>query len=199
MTPCEKIGLKVGDEVKVTEEGSKRTDLAAKECLVLERDEGSSLPLFRSETRGLSFCLSTLGYGTETGWFEITKTEAEKRGAKFGTMGVEKATGKRCVWIGDSLVLPGYWEIDVEGKAERYHRRPEEIRLDHEPEFKDVPFHEATHDQRMISGNVRDEFGQKVDDIFWSEKREIYVILLRTVEDDIATSSSVSYTVRIPA
>ena len=64
-----------------------------------------------------------------------TESEAEKRGAKFGTMGVVKDTGDRCVYIGDSLVIPGYWEIDVKGKADRWHRHPSEIRLDHEPEF----------------------------------------------------------------
>lgn len=70
------------------------------------------------------------------------ETEAGKRGAKFGTTGVVKNTGKRCVYICDSFVITGNWEIYVEGEANHRHVHPSRIRLDHEPEFvswKDAP------------------------------------------------------------
>lgn len=73
-----------------------------------------------------------------------TETEAERRGAKFGVTGVVKDTGDRCVYLDESLVLPGHWEIAVKGKVEHWHRKPSEIRLDHEPEFiawVDAPEH----------------------------------------------------------
>lgn len=199
MTPCEKIGLKVGDEVSITKTGAAYSGLNVGECLVLVEDDNSTAPFFRTKNNGALICLSIVTFGTEEALFEKTKAEAEKRGAKFGTMGVEKATGKKCVWIAESLVLPGYWEIDVEGQAERWHRRPEEIRLEHEPEFKEVRFNEATHEQRMVAENVRDEFGQNLIDIFWSEKSSIYIVLLETGETDVLSPVSGRFTVRIPS
>ena len=84
-------------------------------------------------------------------------TEAEKRGAKFGTLGVMKDTGERCVYIADSLVLPRFWEIDVEGKADRWHRHPSQIRLDHEPEF--IAWPDAPDDLKFDASRIyyRDE------------------------------------------
>lgn len=199
MTPCEKIGLKVGDEVRLTKEGEHCSGLNTEETLILDRDDGSDAPYFRLKNSGFVICLLTDGFGTEAGWFEMIKTEAEKRGAKFGTMGVEKATGKRCVWVAESLVLPGYWEIDVEGTAERWHRHPEAIRLDHESEFKEVPFCEATHEQRMIAENVHDDMGCQAKEVFYSEFQNVYHYVINRRVLSSATPDCVTFHVKVPS
>ncbi len=84
------------------------------------------------------------------------KTEAERRGAKFGTMGVIKPTGEKCIFIKEN----GYmWRVCEEsGDACNY--VPKNIRLDHEPEYKEIPFSEATDEQRMEVGNLVYEDGE---------------------------------------
>lgn len=79
------------------------------------------------------------------------RTEAEKRGAKFGVGGVLKHTGERLVFIsGDSFV----WRVIKEGSLDTQVFMSFEIRLDHEPEYKETPFSEGTHEQRMDAGNL---------------------------------------------
>lgn len=99
------------------------------------------------------------------------KTEAEKRGAKFGVGGVIKETGQKIVFAGNSLVLPGWWEILVEGEARTWHRPPSQIRLDHEPEYREIPFSEATHEQRMDVSALRFD-GTPVEQIFQFDNGE---------------------------
>ena len=60
-----------------------------------------------------------------------TKTEAERRGAKFGVMGVVKSTGDRVVFVKE---CSGVWRVFDEIGVD-YDLKPSEIRLDHEPEF----------------------------------------------------------------
>lgn len=47
MTPAEKIGLKVGDKVRVT--GHSGSCFCVGDEIVLEHDDGSSMPRFRKE------------------------------------------------------------------------------------------------------------------------------------------------------
>lgn len=95
-----------------------------------------------------------------------TQTEAERRGAKFGVMGVLKLEKKKCVYLSKSLVLPGYWEIDVEGKSERWHRKPSEILLDHEPKF--VAWSEAPDELKYDARRVY----YRGDPVKWIAKPE---------------------------
>lgn len=128
----------------------------------------------------------------------MTKTEAEKRGAKFGTMGVIKNSGKKCVYIGDSVSVTGSWEIALEGCVSTWSMPHNNIRLAHEPEFKEIQFCDATHEQRMAAENVSDKYGETVSDIFWSEKKGTYVILFQNGETYTSTPTSSRYTVRVP-
>ena len=98
---------------------------------VVCRDEGGNGCVFGVE--GQTTCASIVR--------PYIETEAEKRGAKFGTMGVVKSTGNRIVFIVERLPR-GRWEVLAEGKFQPYICDPSEIRLDHEPEFvawKDAP------------------------------------------------------------
>lgn len=49
MTPCEKIGLKVGDEASITKMGATYSGLNFGECSTLEEDDGSGAPYFRTK------------------------------------------------------------------------------------------------------------------------------------------------------
>ena len=157
MTPCEKLGYKVGDRF-VCIEGNALVERSEGDILILIEDDGDDTGIFKNETTGkeITVCMYSRLMPI------LTKTEAEKRGAKFGVAGVIKSTGKKCVYLGESLVLPGYWEIDAEGAAERWHRKPSEIRLDHEPEYKEIPFSEATDEQRLNVDNLIGRNGEKV-------------------------------------
>lgn len=80
------------------------------------------------------------------------RTEAEKRGAKFGVGGVLKYTGERLVFISDD----GYvWRVIKEGSQDTQVYTSFEIRLDHETEYKEIPFSMGTHEQRMDVVNLR--------------------------------------------
>lgn len=91
------------------------------------------------------------------------KTEAEKRGAKFGvggvvnnTSAVKRAIGKKISFVGisKSLVVEESWMCAIEGEDKLTGFLPSSIRLDHEPEYREIPFSEATHEQRMDVGNL---------------------------------------------
>lgn len=91
------------------------------------------------------------------------RTEAEKRGAKFGVGGVVKETsavkyavGKKILFVGiaQTFIKEEVWNCVIEGETEATTFFPSSIRLDHEPEYKEIPFSEGTHEQRMDVGNL---------------------------------------------
>lgn len=151
MTPCEKLGYKVGDRFEVT--GNGVTDpIKVGDIITLYRDDGSVAPFFQRDGEE---------FDHDCAFFSSLRplkpqTEAEKRGAKFGTMGVIKPTGEKCIFIKEN----GYmWRVCAEsGDACNY--VPRNIRLDHEPEYKEIPFSEATDEQRMDVGNLVYEDGE---------------------------------------
>lgn len=204
MTPCEKIGLKVGDEVRLLERGCIHEGSSIGDIFILDEDDGTYVPFFLKKNSGNlgrdhRYCLRIPSNNKYEKWFEMTKTEAEKRGAKFGTMGVVKNSGKKCVYIGDAGLAAGSWEVALEGCVSTWSMPYSNIRLDHEPDFKEVPFRDATHEQRMIAENLRDEWGYELSDIFYSEKNNVYVILTKEGELDLLPPLSGRFTVRIPS
>lgn len=60
-----------------------------------------------------------------------TESEAEKRGAKFGAMGVVKATGRKWVFVKE--VGSVWWGLNEDGFFDS--GDADAFRLDHEPEF----------------------------------------------------------------
>ena len=120
------------------------------------------------------------------------QAEAEKRGAKFGVGGVLKHTGERLVFIsGDSFV----WRVIKEGSLDTQVFMSFEIRLDHEPEYKEIPFAEATHEQRMDAGNLIIDGGFGVSEIMKFDMAG-YVYTLRG-STKVYTDTSL-LTIRIP-
>ena len=85
----------------------------------------------------------------------VKETEAEKRGAKFGVTGAVKATGSKWVF---ACEVDGFWRgiaengVIVSGEPYQFH-------LDHEPEYREIPFCEATHEQRMDVSALRFDGG----------------------------------------
>ena len=79
-----------------------------------------------------------------------TETEAEKRGAKFGTTGVVKATGSK--WVFGKEINGAWWGMNEEGLLTS--GASHTFRLDHEPEYKEIPFREATDEQRLNVDNL---------------------------------------------
>lgn len=77
--------------------------------------------------------------------------EADRRGAKFGVNGIIKATGEKIVFQKE---FNKQWFVFDENEETNLIYSPEEIRLDHEPEYKEIPFSEATHEQRMNIENL---------------------------------------------
>lgn len=91
------------------------------------------------------------------------RTEAEKRGAKFGVGGVVKETsavkhaiGKKILFVcvAQTVALEEVWLCVIEGETETTTFFPFCIRLDHEPEYKEIPFSEGTHEQRLDVGSL---------------------------------------------
>ena len=76
------------------------------------------------------------------------ETEAERRGAKFGVMGVVKSTGDRVVFVKE---CNGVWRVFDEIGVD-YDLKPSEIRLDHEPEY--VAWSEAPEHLRYDASRV---------------------------------------------
>ena len=94
-------------------------------------------------------------------------TEAETRNAKFGTLGVIKSTGER--WAFNKEV-GGMWRGMTAGGV-ILSAEPSYFRLDHEPEYKEIPFSEATHEQRMDVSALRFD-GTPVEQIFQFDNGE---------------------------
>ena len=92
------------------------------------------------------------------------ETEAEKRGAKFGVCGVIKKDSAIKAIVGKKISFAGItknsaqeevWNCVIEGEDMIVYFLPSNIRLDHEPEYREIPFSEATHEQRMDAVNLR--------------------------------------------
>lgn len=114
------------------------------------------------------------------------RTEAEKRGAKFGVMGVEKDTGKRVVFNSvrkDKQIITGeeVWIVmreDVHDTTVGI--EASKIRLDHEPEYKEITFSEATHDQRMDASLVVTHDGESPIEVIFT-KGNVYVYQFKSM------------------
>ena len=85
-----------------------------------------------------------------------TESEAEKRGAKFGVMGVNKVTGHKVTFVtencGVNSLGENLWEFldnDINATV-RIH--PSNIRLDHEPEF--VAWEDAPEELKYDASRV---------------------------------------------
>lgn len=152
-TPCERLRYKIGDAFVVTEDTE---NLKKGSILYLVEMDAPDVPFFSfSNKLEDSFYVS----------FDIlkkreVKSEAERRGAKFGVNGVVKASGTKVVFqkLFYCAEKKEYW--DVFGEESIFRFSPHEIRLDHEPEYKEIPFSEATHEQRMNVENLVNGFGE---------------------------------------
>lgn len=150
MTPCERLGYKVGDAfvMPYNLQGVKKGDI-----VYLQGDDGTILPYFGKTKNQISpdICLF-IEYEDENRIAKPYKprTEAEERGAKFGALGV--TFGERIVFQREDDA--GFWYcFDEKGKrVQQYH--PIEIRLDHETEHKYIPYNEAPDVARRIVSNL---------------------------------------------
>ena len=147
MTPCEKLGYKVGDRFEVIGEGAS-DHIEVGDIITLYRDDGTYVPFFQRDGEEFDHDCAFLSS------LRPLKTEAEKRGAKFGVGGVIKATGDKGVfWKSSSSYLGEEWYLFM-NDGNILVIPSTQIRLDHEPEYKEIPFSEATHKQRMDYKNV---------------------------------------------
>ena len=94
--------------------------------------------------------------GMNFGCFEPhTETEAERRGAEFGVMGVVRQSGIAVIFISDKHHQNGLgealWTV-VNEDGDVYPIHPVNIRLDHEPEF--VAWSEAPEHLRYDASRV---------------------------------------------
>lgn len=103
-----------------------------------------------------------------------TETEAERRGAKFGVMGVVKSTGDRVFFVKERH---GVWRVFDEIGVD-YDLKPYEIRLEHEPEF--VAWSEAPEHLRYDASRVYYD-GKPVK---WIAKPEGAVVDVAVVLED---------------
>lgn len=124
--------IQVGDMVEVVEDGAYHLK-GEKFTVVHFTDEcfldGENNAIMKYKTRLIS----------------PLKTEAEERGAKFGVGGIVKSTGSKWVF---ACEIEGFWKGIVENGTV-VTGEPHQFRLDHEPEYREIPFSEATHWQRM--------------------------------------------------
>lgn len=145
MTPCERLGYKIGDAFVAPYSND---EVKTGDIIYLSNDDGSSLPYFTLDTHldGKKYCFDVLKLNPHK-----PQTEAERRGAKFGVGGVIKETGERVIFQKEK---GGDWFLFNEYDEDNLLYYPKNIRLDHEPEYKEIPFDEATHDQRMNVENL---------------------------------------------
>ena len=158
MTPFEKLGYKVGDKFEVVVDYLAPGYAKLGDIATFYKDDNTHCPYFKLENGGI-VCFSI-------GQISPLKTEAEKRGAKFGVGGVIKATGDKGVfWKSSSSYLGEEWYLFM-NDGNILVIPSTQIRLDHEPEYKEIPFSEATHEQRMNVDNLVHVGGRKVEQIF---------------------------------
>ena len=92
-------------------------------------------------------------------------TAAENRGPKLGTGITFKPSGtKGFFWKSNQSILGEEWSV-LMADGNILTTSPEQIRLDHEPEYREIPFSEATHEQRMDVSALRFD-GTPVEQIF---------------------------------
>lgn len=164
---------KVGDKFEVVS-GGKAYGVSVGDIVTWVRDCPYDVGYFKSSS-GLEF---PAAYGDNTANISTTvrpiRTEAEKRGAKFGMMGVVKETsavkyaiGKKILFVGiaQTFLKEEVWNCVIEGETEVTTFSPSNIRLDHEPEYKEIPFSMGTHEQRMDANNLRGLDGSEIDEI----------------------------------
>lgn len=80
----------------------------------------------------------------------------------LGVGGVIKGTGKKVIFQKEKNE---WWFVFNDNIEFNIGYKPKEIRLDHEPEYKEIPFSEATHEQRMCVENLTHKQGYKITDI----------------------------------
>lgn len=196
MTPCERLGYKVGDAfVAPTDFGKvKKGDIVC-----LSKDDGTSLPYFslNKESLSLDACFSISNFLGEC----LAKpcqhqTEAERRGAKFGVGGVVKFTKEKCIFLGETKYEKGKWLIARKSNCAVVSADPDTIRLDHEPEYKEIPFAEATHEQRMNVENLVYNSERKVIEILHFQSNT-YAYQLEGMNGVFCNESRL--TVKVPA
>ena len=193
MTPCEKLGYKVGDRFEVIED-VKYAPVKAGTIIVLVEDDGSGCPWFSQENQDDKYAIFIISKLATP--IRPLKTEAERRGAKFGTMGVIKATGERVVFQKEVKAFKPnvvWLVLTVRGIEVS---SPEAIRLDHEPEYKEIPFSEATDDQRMQVENLVHRHGHRITQIFRFDNG-VWVYTL--AEYEWTGTNTDLITVRVPA
>lgn len=90
------------------------------------------------------------------GLIVTNETEAERRGAKFGSTGVSKITGRKIRFVTDdgkkSLNGQPLWVFLNEETQSIMRIRPSEVRFDHEPEY--VAWSEAPEHLRYDASRV---------------------------------------------
>ena len=126
-----------------------------------------------------------------------TKTEAERRGAKFGVAGVSKITGRKIRFVADdgkkSIHGQPLWVFLNEETQSIMRLRPSEVRFDHEPEF--VAWADAPEHLKYDAARVYYE-GKPVK---WIAKPEGAVLAdaVYTTQDGIIRLSSDRLTVKL--
>lgn len=140
--------FEVGDKVRRIVTLNRWED--APEILVVKGKDGEWISVEGHPMNGMSTFNDTKDwyYSFASFFEEITQTEAERRGAKFGVVGVIKSTGDRVAFVKERN---GFWRVFDEIGVD-YDLKPSEIRLDHEPEY--VAWSEAPEHLRYDASRV---------------------------------------------
>lgn len=125
-----------------------------------------------------------------------TETEAERRGAKFGVMGVSKITGRKIRFVADdgkkSLNGQPLWVFLNDETQSIMRLRPSEVRFEHEPEY--VAWSEAPEHLRYDASRVYCE-GKPVK---WVAKPEgAFTDVVVVLENGVMEFSSHKLTVKL--
>ena len=162
MTPFEKLGYKVGDKFEVIGVTISRS-VKPGDVVTMYRDDGTDCPVFHLEDGDIA-CL----FPKE---IRPLKTEAQTRNAKLGEGITFKPTGAKGVfWKSTRSIFGEEWSVLMDN-GNILTTTPSQIRLDHEPEYKEIPFSEATHEQRMDVSALRFD-GGPVEQIFQFDNGE---------------------------
>ena len=146
----------------------------APEILVVKGKDSGWISVEGHPMNGLSSFNGTKDwyYPFTSSFEEITQTEAELRGAKFGVMGVSKITGRKIRFVTDdgkkSLNGQTLWVFLNEETQSIMRLRPSEVRFEHEPEY--VAWSEAPEHLRYDASRVYYD-GEPVK---WTDKAAPY-------------------------
>lgn len=193
MTPCERLGYKVGDAFVAPFNNGK---VKKGDIIYLFKDDGGSCPYFSlsASAKKSDACFYIFNVDkTVVAKPHKPKTEAERRGAKFGVGGVVKETGEKVIFHSEKNNM---WWVFKEEYDHILGFRLNQIRLDHEPEYKEIPFEEATHEQRMCVENLVYSSGRKVVEILRFQNGD-YVYWVEGINWPLSFESRL--TVKIPA